>query len=73
MVDLESSDAGAFFRFTDVYSRMNGGQMATVMEAPSASNPTQLGTLNVRNFAVHDESQLEQRRRAKRDAAATHQ
>jgi AsmA-like C-terminal region len=39
---------------------MNGGQMVTVIEAPSANNPTQLGTLTVRNFSVHDESQLEQ-------------
>jgi hypothetical protein len=30
------------------------------MDAPSASNPTQLGTITVRNFSVHDESQLEQ-------------
>ena len=59
VVQLESSDAGALFRFTDVYSRMNGGQMTTVMDAPSAANPVQLGTLTVRNFAVHDESQLE--------------
>jgi hypothetical protein len=58
-VALESSDAGALFRFTDVYSRMNGGDMTTVMDAPSASNPVQLGTVTVRNFAVHDESQLE--------------
>jgi len=60
VVDLETSDAGALFRFTDVYSRMNGGQMQTVMDAPSASNPTQLGTVTVRNFSVHDESQLQQ-------------
>ncbi len=60
VVELQTSDAGAFFRFDDIYSRMNGGQMVTVIEAPSASNPTQLGSLNVRNFSVHDESQLEQ-------------
>jgi hypothetical protein len=59
VVDLESTDAGALFRFTDVYSRMTGGQMTTVMDAPSPANPVQLGTVNVRNFAVHDESQLE--------------
>src|SRR5262249_18120286 len=57
VVQLESNDAGALFRFSDVYSRMTGGQMTTVMDAPSPSNPVQLGTLNVRNFAVHDESQ----------------
>ena len=59
VVDLETSDAGALFRFTDVYSRMTGGQMTTLMDPPSANNPIQLGTVSVRNFAVHDESQLE--------------
>jgi hypothetical protein len=59
VVDIETSDAGALFRFTDVYSRMTGGQMTTLMDPPSANNPEQLGTLSVRNFAVHDESQLE--------------
>jgi hypothetical protein len=59
IVYLESGDAGAFFRFTDVYSRMNGGQLALTMEAPSADNAGQQGVLNVRNFAVHDETQLE--------------
>jgi hypothetical protein len=29
------------------------------MESPSADNSTQQGTLSVRNFAVHDETQLE--------------
>ena len=59
VVALESGDAGALLRFTDVYSRMNGGQMSLVMDAPSAENPMQQGTLYVRNFAVHDESQLQ--------------
>jgi hypothetical protein len=59
-VDLESTDAGALFRFTDVYSRMTGGEITTLMDAPSSSSTTQLGSVSVRNFAVHDESQLEQ-------------
>jgi hypothetical protein len=59
VVQLETTDAGALFRFSDVYSRMTGGQMTTVMDAPSPASPVQLGTVNVRNFAVHDESQLE--------------
>jgi hypothetical protein len=58
VVYLESGDAGAFFRFTDVYSRMNGGQLSMTMDAPG-DNTTQQGILNVRNFAVHDEAQLE--------------
>jgi len=59
VIDLASNDAGAFFRFTDVYSRMTGGQMTMAMESPSAENPVQQGILNVHNFAVHDEAQLE--------------
>jgi hypothetical protein len=58
-VMLRTSDAGALFRATDVYKRMMGGQMAMAMEAPSAANPAQQGTLNVRNFTVHDESELQ--------------
>ena len=59
-IDLETTDAGALFRFADIYSRMDGGQMATVMDPPSATSPVQVGRLSVRNFTVHDESQLEQ-------------
>ena len=59
VVYLESTDAGAFFRFTDVYSRMSGGQMAMAMDAPVGDNPVQQGILSVRNFAVRDETQLE--------------
>jgi Protein of unknown function len=59
IIYLESNDAGAFFRFTDVYSRMTGGQLAMTMEAPSSENQTQQGVLGVRNFAVHDEAQLQ--------------
>ena len=58
-VVLETTDAGAFFRFTDIYSRMTGGEMAITMDPPSANNPAQQGTLNVHNFIVHDEAQLE--------------
>ena len=59
LVYLESSDAGAFFRFTDVYTRMTGGQVAVAMEAPSADNTAQQGMLSAHNFTIHDETQLE--------------
>src|ERR1700692_4918106 len=59
VVAIETSDAGALFRFTDIYSRMTGGQMTSFMDPPSANNQVQLGSLNVRNFAVPDEAQLE--------------
>jgi len=60
LVYAESGDAGAFFRFTDVYARMTGGQVSVAMDPPSAANPVQQGVLNAHNFAVHDEAQLEQ-------------
>jgi hypothetical protein len=59
LIYLESGDAGAFFRFADVYTRMTGGQVAIAMDTPSADNAAQQGALSVRNFAVHDETQLE--------------
>ena len=60
LVVLTSGDGGALFRFTDVYSRMTGGQMVMAMEAPSAEVPMQHGTITVRDFTVHDEMQLQQ-------------
>jgi len=59
VIALSTTDGGALFRFTDVYARMNGGQMAIAMDAPSASNPLQQGSITVRNFEVHDETQLQ--------------
>jgi Protein of unknown function len=58
VVHLDSTDAGAFFRFTDVYARMTGGQVSIAMDPPSAQNPTQQGVLNVHDFIIHDEAQL---------------
>ncbi|MGD0024703.1 MAG: AsmA-like C-terminal region-containing protein, partial [Xanthobacteraceae bacterium] len=59
VVYLQTNDAGALFRATDVYSHMIGGQMAILMDAPSADNPMQQGTLNVHDFTIHDEAQLQ--------------
>jgi Protein of unknown function len=59
VVLLRTADAGALFRATDVYKRMNGGQMLLTMDAPSARHPVQQGTLNVHEFTIHDETQLQ--------------
>lgn len=59
VVELRTTDAGALFRAVDLYKRMIGGQMAIVMEAPSPRSATQQGTVNVRNFTIHDEAQLQ--------------
>jgi hypothetical protein len=59
VIALATNDGGALFRFTDIYSRLTGGQMAITMDVPSPNNPLQQGTITVRNFAVHDETQLQ--------------
>jgi hypothetical protein len=59
VVYLRSSDAGALFRATDVYPRMRGGQLVMTMDAPSATNSGEQGTLTVRDFTVHDEAELQ--------------
>jgi Protein of unknown function len=59
VVYLKTSDAGAVFRATDIYSRMVDGNMVVVMGLPTADNPVQHGSLEVRNFKVHDETELQ--------------
>lgn len=56
---VESGDAGAFFRFTDTYSRMQGGQMWVAMDPPSADDRPKEGLLNVRDFSIRGEAALD--------------
>jgi AsmA-like C-terminal region len=59
VVYLESNDAGAFFRFTDMYSKVVGGQMSLALEPPSADSSPKDGLLNVRDFTVKGEAALD--------------
>ena len=59
VIYLGTNDAGAFFRFADIYSRMTGGQVSIAMDPPANDNQPQQGVLIVHNFVVHDEAQLE--------------
>jgi hypothetical protein len=59
VVYLESTDAGALFRFTDVYSRMVGGQMWIAMDPPNSEGTAQDGLLNVSDFTVRGEAALD--------------
>lgn len=56
---LEANDAGAFFRFTDTYSKMVGGQMWMAMDPPSSQPNPQEGLINVRDFSVKGEQALD--------------
>jgi hypothetical protein len=59
VIYLNTSDAGAFFRFADIYARMTGGQMTISMAPPTSASTQQEGVLLLHDFAVHDEAQLE--------------
>jgi Protein of unknown function len=59
VIYLETNDAGAFFRFTDTYSKMMGGQLALAMEPPTAEPSAREGLMNVRDFVVKGEPSLE--------------
>jgi hypothetical protein len=56
---VETADAGAFFRFTDTYAKMNGGRMWLAIDPPTADSSPQEGLLNVRDFTVRGEPALE--------------
>jgi hypothetical protein len=59
VVYLESNDAGALLRFTDMYSRVIGGQMWIAMDPPTADQQPQEGVINVRDFSIRGESELQ--------------
>ena len=56
---VETADAGAFFRFTDTYAKMNGGRMWLALDPPTADSSPQEVLLNVRDFTVRGEPALE--------------
>ncbi len=60
MIFLETNDAGAFFRFTDTYSKVVGGQLQLAMDPPTAEPGPKEGLLNVRDFTVKGEASLDQ-------------
>jgi AsmA-like C-terminal region len=59
IVYIETNDAGAFFRFTDTYSKMFGGQLALAMDPPTTDSRAHEGLMNVRDFAIRGEPQLD--------------
>jgi len=59
IIVLQTNDAGSFFRFTDTYSKMVGGQLALAMEPPSPEPTAKDGLINVRDFQVKGEAALD--------------
>ena len=59
VIYLETNDAGAFFRFTDTYSKMIGGQLALAMDPPTTEPRATEGLINVRDFTIKGEASLD--------------
>jgi hypothetical protein len=59
VIYLETSDAGAFFRFTDFYSKMVGGQLQLTMDPPTVEPSAKEGLIRVRDFSVKGEAALD--------------
>ncbi len=59
VIYLETADAGALFRLTDVYPHINGGKLWVAMDPPTAEGTPQDGILNIQNFSIRGESGLD--------------
>jgi hypothetical protein len=59
LIYLQTNDAGAFFRFTDTYSKMVGGQLILAMDPPTVEPSAKDGLINVRDFSVKGEGALD--------------
>jgi hypothetical protein len=59
VIYLETNDAGAFFRFTDTYAKVVGGQLTLAMDPPTVEPSTREGLINVRDFAIRGEASLD--------------
>jgi hypothetical protein len=59
VIYLETNDAGAFLRFTDMYSKVVGGQLQLAVDPPAAEATAKEGLLNVKDFTVKGENALD--------------
>jgi hypothetical protein len=59
VVFIETNDAGAFFRFNDIYPKIFGGEMWVALDPQTADRSPQEGILNVRDFVVRGEPALD--------------
>jgi len=59
VIYLETSDAGAFLRFTDTYSKVVGGELQFAVDPPSAEPSAKEGLISIRDFAVKGEASLD--------------
>ena len=56
---FETTDAGALFRFTDIYPRMVGGKIWIGMDPPTQDGAPQEGIVSIRDFFIRGEAALD--------------
>jgi hypothetical protein len=59
VIYFETKDAGALFRFTDIYAKMHGGEAWIAMDPPNSDPGPRDGLLNIRDFVVRGEASLD--------------
>jgi hypothetical protein len=59
VIYLDTNDAGAFFRFTDMYSKVFGGQLTLAMDPPTVEPSAKEGLINVKDFSIKGEASLD--------------
>lgn len=59
VISLQTGDAGAMFRFADLYPRMEGGIMEVQIDPPTVDHTPQKGVLLIRSFAIKGEPALD--------------
>jgi hypothetical protein len=59
VVFIDAKDAGAFFRFADIYPKLVGGEMLVAMDPPGLEPMPQQGLLNISDFSVRGEAALD--------------
>ena len=72
MIFIETNDAGAFFRFNDIYPKIIGGEMWVALDPQSADQAPQEGILNIRDFTVRGEAALDRVAASARSSPAGH-
>ncbi len=59
VIFINAKDAGAFFRFTDMYGKIFGGEMWVAMDPSNTEGTPQQGLLNIQDFSVRGEASLD--------------
>ena len=68
-LQITTSDAGALFRFLDIYAKMQGGEAWLIVDPPRSDNTPQEGVLHLSNFSIKGEPGLERLSSAARDSS----